>query len=96
MRSPPLAPDELEGLPWLHVWFFYEDLYDDGRLAYRAKGWLTDHATIESGVHLTDFVRGFDFKRHRWLETRDGGFYRLGKALFDVRPPRVYIWRMSK
>jgi hypothetical protein len=89
------APGDLDALPLLDAWFFHEDL-SDGKKAYTAHGWLSGHPTIPDCIHTTDLVMGFDFDHHRWLQTRDGEFYRLGRALFKVQPPRVYIHRWPK
>jgi hypothetical protein len=85
---------ELDALPRLEAWFLHEDLSDG--LAYTAHGWLSGHPTISDCIHTTDLVMGFDFDHHRWLQTRDGEFYRLGRALFNVQPPRVYIHRLPE
>jgi hypothetical protein len=91
MRSPSLAPDELEGLPWLSFWSFIEESFKGGP-AFKVHGWLNGHPTLDDGFHLSGLMMGFDFADHHWVETTTG-LYRLDQAVFGAKPPCVHIWR---
>jgi hypothetical protein len=81
MCSPSLAPDDLDGLPSLDCWSFLGKSHNGGR-AWTAHGWLCGHPTLPDDFHTTDLLMGFDFEGRHWVETRNGGFYRLLRPLF--------------